>query len=393
MEDSIPLFEIPWGQRDVANAVDSITRGSYWANGPYVEAFEAGLEEYLGVEHAVTVSSGTTALVAALAAHGVGEGDEVIVPSFTFIATANAVRQTGARPVFADIQRTAYGLDPDAVADAISDETAAIVPVHPYGAPCEIDALADLAADAEIPLIEDAAEAFGADYEGDLLGTFGDSTALSFCQNKILPTGEGGAVVTDDDEIAAQVERYRSHGRASDEYFQSTDSGEYVDIGTNVRMSDLVASIGCAQLEKVESNIAGRRRAAAKLSAKLADVPGVEPHTAVGRGRHVYQLYTVTLGPDIDRSVVIDTLTERDIASKVYWEPTVHQTQAYREGDGARSASLPVTEDVASRVLSLPIHPELSPDEIDRVVAGVSAGIERCRSTAPSLEARDVRSK
>jgi len=131
MSDSIPLFEIPWDQRDVANAVDSITRGSYWANGPYVEAFEAGLEEYLGVEHAVTVSSGTTALVAALTAHGVGEGDEVIVPSFTFIATANAVRQTGARPVFADIQRAAYGLDPDAVADAISDDTAAIVPIHP----------------------------------------------------------------------------------------------------------------------------------------------------------------------------------------------------------------------------------------------------------------------
>lgn len=392
MNDSIPLFEIPWDQRDVANAVDSITRGSYWANGPYVEAFETGLEEYLGVEHAVTVNSGTTALVAALTAHGVGEGDEVIVPSFTFIATANAVRRVGARPVFADIQRAAYGLDPDAVADAISDDTAAIVPVHPYGAACEIDALTELAADADIPLIEDAAESFGADYEGTLLGTFGESAALSFCQNKILPTGEGGAVVTDDDGIARRVERYRSHGRVSDEYFQSADSGEYVGVGTNVRMSDLVASIGCAQLEKVEANIAGRRRAADRLSTGLADVPGVEPHAAAGRGRHVYQLYTVTLETDVDRSVVIDTLTEREIASKVYWEPAVHQTRAYSEEDG-ESASLPVTEDVAGRVLSLPIHPELRPAEVDRIVAGVSAGIERGRSTAPSLEARDARSK
>jgi perosamine synthetase len=392
MSDSIPLFEIPWDQRDVANAVDSITRGSYWANGPYVEAFEAGLEEYLGVEHAVTVSSGTTALVAALTAHGVGEGDEVIVPSFTFIATANAVRQTGARPVFADIQRAAYGLDPDAVADAISDDTAAIVPIHPYGAACEIDALTDLAADADIPLIEDAAEAFGADYEGKLLGTFGESAALSFCQNKILPTGEGGAVVTDDDGIARRVKRYRSHGRASDEYFQSVDSGEYVGVGTNVRMSDLVASIGCAQLEKVEANITGRRRAAEQLSTGLAGVSGVEPHTTAGRGRHVFQLYTVTLGADIDRSVVIDTLTEREIASKVYWEPAAHQTEAYSE-ENSESASLPVTEDVAGRVLSLPIHPELRSAEVDRIVAGVSAGIERGRSTAPRLEARDARPK
>ena len=392
MDDSIPLFEIPWGKRDVANAVDSITRGGYWANGPYVEAFEDGLAEYLGVEHAVTVNSGTTALVAALTAHGVGEGDDVIVPSFTFIATANAVRQVGARPVFADIQRDAYGLDPDAVDDEITAETAAIVPVHPYGAACDIDALTDIAADADVPLIEDAAEAFGADYDGRLLGTFGESAALSFCQNKILPTGEGGAVVTDDDEVARRVERYRSHGRASSEYFQSTDSGEYVDAGTNVRMADLVASIGCAQLEKVEEHIAGRRRAAEQLSAGLADISGVEPHTAAGRGRHVYQLYTVTLERDVDRSAVIDTLTERNIASKVYWEPAVHRTQAYRDGDAGGPRPLPVTEDVASRVLSLPIHPELRPEEIDRIVAGVAAGVERGRPAAPSLGTREGRS-
>ncbi|WP_226479708.1 DegT/DnrJ/EryC1/StrS family aminotransferase [Natrinema amylolyticum] len=387
MSDSIPLFEIPWDQRDVANAVDSITRGGYWANGPYVEAFEDGLEEYLGVDYAVTVNSGTTALVAALTAHGVGDGDEVIVPSFTFIATANAVRFVGATPVFADIQREAYGLDPDAVADAISPETAAIVPVHPYGAPCEIDALADLAADTGVPLIEDAAEAFGADYRGQTLGTIGDAAALSFCQNKVLPTGEGGAVVTDDDDIARRVERYRSHGRASDEYFDSADSGEYVGLGTNVRMSDLVASIGCSQLEKVDDLIAGRRRAAEQLSTALADVRGVEPHTAAGRGRHVYQLYTVTLEPNVDRAAVIDALAERDIASKVYWEPGVHRTRAYRERDDG-SDPLPVTEDVTGRVLSLPMHPELRSHEIDRIAAGVRAGVERGRATVSRIGPR-----
>ncbi|MFC6718345.1 DegT/DnrJ/EryC1/StrS family aminotransferase [Natrialbaceae archaeon GCM10025810] len=375
MKAPIPLFEIPWDERVVANAVESITRGTHWANGPFVEEFEAGLEAYFDVEHAVAVNSGTTALVAALAAHGIGEGDEVIVPSFTFIATANAVRLVGAAPVFADVEREAYGLDPDDVAERIGPETAAIVPVHPYGAPCAVDALADIAADAGVPLIEDAAEAFGADDDGRLLGTIGDAGALSFCQNKVLPTGEGGAVVTDDDEIARRLEAYRSHGRVSSDYFDSVDSGTYAGLGTNVRMSDLVASVGCAQLESVEEYIADRRQVADGLSSELAPVSGVEPHAAAGRGRHVYQLYTVTLGRDVDRDRVIDALERRGIASKVYWDPPVHLTRTYRSRYGYEPGSLPATEDVASRVLSLPIHPGLRADEIERIVAGVREGI------------------
>ncbi|WP_121744977.1 DegT/DnrJ/EryC1/StrS family aminotransferase [Natronorubrum halophilum] len=379
MSTEIPLFEIPWDEDDVANAVDSITRGSYWANGPYIDRFESGLESYLGVDHAITVNSGTTALVAALTAHGVGEGDEVIVPSFTFIATANAVRLVGARPVFADIERETYGLDPECVTAKVSDETAAILPIHPYGCACQIDALVEIAADAGVPLIEDAAEAFGAEYRGQALGTFGDAAALSFCQNKILPTGEGGAIVTDDDDIARRVEQFRSHGRTSSEYFVSSDSGEYVGLGTNVRMSDLVASIGCAQLTKVDDHIERRRRVATQLSDGFADVEGVTPHTAAGRGNHVYQLYTVTLSETVDRETVIDTLSQRGIASKVYWDPCVHLTRAYREEYGYEPGAFPVTEAVMGRVLSLPIHPNLTGDEIDRITAGVSAGVERGR--------------
>jgi perosamine synthetase len=380
MNDEIPLFEIAWDGRDVTNAVDSITRGSFWANGPYVDEFEAGLEEYLGVEHAVTVNSGTTALVAALEAHGIGEGDEVIVPAFTFIATANAVRLVGARPVFADIEPETYGLDPSATAAAVTEDTAAIMPIHPYGAPCQIGALADVAADADVPLIEDAAEAFGSDYRGSTLGTIGDTAALSFCQNKVLPTGEGGAVVTDDDELARRLERFRSHGRASADYFSSAESGDYVGLGTNVRMSDLVAAVGCAQLEKVDDLIADRQRVAERLVSGLEAVPGVEPHTAAERDSHVYQLFTVTLESDIDRDVVIETLAERGIASKVYWDPPVHLTRAYREEGGYELSQLPVTEAVSGRVLSLPMYPELEDERIDRIVDGVAAGIERGRS-------------
>ncbi len=378
----IPLFEIPWDHRDIANAVDAITRGSYWANGPYIEEFEQGLEEYLDVEHAVTVNSGTTALVAALWAHGIGEGDEVIVPSFTFIATANAVRLVGGTPVFADIERETYGLDPAAVSDVCTEETAAILPIHPYGTACEIDALSEIAADAGIPLIEDAAETFGAEYEGQRLGTIGDTGTLSFCQNKILPTGEGGAVVTDDDEIAQRVRRYRSHGRVSADYFSAAETGTYADLGTNVRMADLVASIGCAQLETVESKIAGRRRVAKRYHEGFSAVPGVRTHQPNG-GRHVYQLYTVTLAEEIDRTAVIESLRDRSIASKVYWDPPVHRTEAYRDqGPNCGERSLPVTDEIAGRVLSLPIHPELPARSVDRVLAAVCDAIPT--ATVPS---------
>ena len=378
MANDIPLFEIAWDERDVENVTDSITRGGYWAKGPYVDEFEEEIESYLGVEHAVVVNSGTTALDCALRAHGIGEGDEVLVPSFTFIATANAVELAGATPVFVDIERESFGLDPGAVEAAITPETAAVVPVHPYGRTCRIEELAAICADHEVALIEDAAEAFGADSGGRMAGTFGDSAALSFCQNKIVPTGEGGAVVTDDEEVARRAELFRSHGRASADYFDSADSGEYVAVGTNFRMPDVVAAIGCAQMEKVEELIDGRRDAARRLGEGLASIDGVEPHPEPADGRHVYQLYTVVLDQGIDRERLVGTLADRGIASKVYWDPPIHRTTYYR-GRGRTRGTLDATDHVAGRVLSLPMHPELSRDETDRIVDAVAAGATGAR--------------
>ncbi|WP_137286118.1 DegT/DnrJ/EryC1/StrS family aminotransferase [Halorussus salinisoli] len=374
MTDEIPLFEIPWDDGEVTNAVDSICRGGYWAKGPYVSEFEDRIEEYLGVEHAITVNSGTTALESALVAHGVGPGDEVIVPSFTFIATANVVELVGATPVFADIERDTYGLDPDAVRDALSPSTAAVLPVHPYGAACKIHRIVDVAREHDVAVVEDAAEALGADADGRMVGTFGDSAALSFCQNKIVATGEGGAVVTDDDEVAEKIRLYRSHGRVSEGYFDSADSGRYVSVGTNYRMPDVVAAIGCAQLDKIDRLVGGRRRAADRLTDGLESVEGVEPHAGDGSGRHVHQLYTVTLDESLDRDRIIETLASENVASKVYWDPPVHLTEYYRERRPVEG-DLPVTEDVSSRVLSLPMHPELSRDQTDRIVSTVREAV------------------
>jgi dTDP-4-amino-4,6-dideoxygalactose transaminase len=373
-EAAIPLFEIDWEDSDIEAATNSIMRGSCWANGPYVETFEAELETFFGVDHAFVVNSGTTALVAALEGLGVGEGDEVIVPSFTFIATANAVRLTGAEPVFADIESDTYGLAPSSVESQITDSTTAIVPVHCYGAPCQIDRLTEIADKHKVALLEDAAEAFGATYDGKLLGTFGDAAALSFCQNKIISTGEGGAVITDDEAIAREVKLYRSHGRASAEYFESADAGQYTRLGTNIRMSDLTAALGCSQLERVDELVAGRRRAARQYNAAFSEFDGIKPHEPPSDGTHVYQLYTVEISPRIDRDRVINILAERNIASKVYWDPPVHRTTYYRETGNVHS-SLPTTEKIAGHVLSLPIHPNLSKDEVDRIVAAVETAV------------------
>ncbi|MFP8953866.1 DegT/DnrJ/EryC1/StrS family aminotransferase [Natrialbaceae archaeon A-arb3/5] len=377
-QNQIPLFKIDWDKHEIANAVESIGRGSYWAKGPYVSEFESKLEEFLGVEHALVVNSGTTALVAALKALGIDRGDEVIVPSFTFIATANAVRLTGAEPVFADIEPETYGLDPDEVRSQITEDTAAILPVHCYGTSCRIEELTEIADTHEIPLIEDAAEVLGATYRDQMLGTFGDIAALSFCQNKIVATGEGGAVVTNSDELAAQVRLYRSHGRASSDYFERSDSGQYAELGTNIRMSDLTAALGCAQLDRVDSLIGGRRRAANRLHNGFADVDGVDPHKPLDDGTHVYQLYTIELADWIDRDVVIETLNERGIASKVYWDPAVHRTDYYTETK-AETPELPVTEVVSSNVLSLPMHPNLSSEETTRIVEAVTTAVEQCQ--------------
>jgi perosamine synthetase len=372
----IPLFEIPWDETDISNVVESVSRGGYWAKGPFVDRFEAGLADYFDVDHALVVNSGTTALECCLRALDIGPRDEVLLPSFTFVATANVVRLVGADPVFVDIERETLGMDPMDARSKLTDRTELILPVHCYGSPCRIEALLDVADEADVPVVEDAAEAFGAVASGRLVGTFGDSAALSFCQNKVLPTGEGGAVLTDDEQVASAVELFRSHGRRTDEeYFESTGSGEYISLGSNYRMPDVVAALGCSQLEKVDSLIEGRRRVASAYHVALESVPGVEP--VVGRDdgtdTSVYQLYSVLFETADRRAAAIETLSDRGIASKVYWDPPVHETDYYR---GVTDDALPVTTDVAERVLSLPMHPELSSATVERTVATIRSALD-----------------
>ena len=372
MTARIPLFKIHWDKRDVDRVVSVIEKGMHWAIGPEVREFEQKVAEYVGVEHAVAVNSGTSALHAALAAHGIGKGDEVIVPSFTFIATANAPFFVGATPVFADIEDETYGLDPEDVEGKITPRTKALIPIHYGGCPCRIEELRQIARQHNLVLVEDAAESLGAAVEGTRVGTFGDSAILSFCAPKVIATGEGGMVLTDSKDIYERVKLICNHGRAeTDDYFSSPEQMEYVTLGYNFRMSTMTAALGVAQIEKIDEIVSMRRRNAHRLSERLRCVEGIRTPDAPAGLLHVYQLYTVRLLHDGDtRDRLMQHLVGSGVMAKVYFHP-VHLTQFYRNEFGYRQGLLPVTERAASQVLTLPMYPALTDDEIDHVAQRV----------------------
>lgn len=368
MNWKIPLFKIFWDKEDIRLVSSAIERGMFWAIGPQIEEFEKGISKYIGAKYCAVFNSGTSALHAALLAHGIGNGDEVIVPSFTFIATANAPLFIGARPVFADIEEKSYGLDPEDVKEKITKKTKAIIPVHYGGCPCLIRELKEIARDNDLVLIEDAAEAFGGRIGGQKVGTFGDAAVFSFCSNKVITTGEGGAVVTKSKEVHEKLKLIRSHGRLERaDYFASPEYMDYVDLGYNFRMSNLTAALGVTQLKKADKLIKMRRKNAEYLTKKLSAIDGVIPPSAPKDYFHVYQMYTIRM--ERSRDDLLKHLARRGIMTKVFFHP-VHLTHFYRKKLGYK-VRLPVTERVSKRVLTLPIYPSLKRGEMDYIIEAI----------------------
>lgn len=362
MDWRIPNFKIYWDEEDIKSVARVISSGMNWAVGPEVAQFEGKLAEYLDIKYCLVFNSGTSALHAILLAHGIGLGDEVIVPSFTFIATANAVLFVGAKPVFADIEEKTYGLEPEDVERKITSKTKAILPVHYAGCPCLIEPLREVARRHNLILIEDAAEALGASINGRKVGTFGDSTILSFCQNKIITTGEGGAVLTESKEIYEKLKLIRSHGRLeTSDYFSSSENADYVTLGYNFRMSSMTAALGLAQLSKVDKIIEMRRGKVQLMSQRLSSIQGVTLPSSPEDFYHVYQMYTIRVHNNL-RDKLLRYLAERGIMTKVYFPP-VHQFNFYKSKLNYH-CTLPVTESLSNQVLTLPMYPSLSEQEI-----------------------------
>lgn len=375
MEWKIPLFRMYNDESDVNAVSDIIKRGTFWAAGPEITEFEKKLAEFSGTKFALTFNSGTSALHVALLAHGV-RTHEVIVPSFTFISTANAVILAGGTPVFAEVEPATIGLNSRDVLDRITPNTKAIIPMHYGGFPCaDIEVICTLAKDHDLVVIEDVAESMGAHLGGTKAGAFGDSAIYSFCQNKIITTGEGGALVTDSEEIYEKAKLIRSHGRLEGQvdYFSSTQDNDYLEVGYNFRMPTILAALGIAQLEKIEKLIHLRRAIAREYNHVFSQIDDIQllrevPDAALA----VYQLYTIFLPNERVRDELQHALKQAGVMTKVYFQPA-HLKTLYKENYDYREGDLPVTESLSQRALTLPLFPEMTEEDIQLVTSTVEA--------------------
>ena len=340
-------------RRYVADAVESSWVSS---TGPYLDRFESEFADFTGTSHALAVANGTVALHLTLLGLGVGPGDEVIVPSLTYIATANAVSYVGATPVFADVESRSWGLDPDSVKGMISDRTRAIIAVHLYGRVCDMSALRSLADTHSLFLIEDAAEAPGATYMGKSAGSLGDVATFSFYGNKILTSGEGGAVTTSDDELADKMRLIRGQGMDPHRRYY------FPVIGHNFRLTNVAAAMLCAQLERYDEIIRERRRIFSAYRAHLGGLPRLEVQTELAGQQESPWLFCVLLDP-ADRDHVADGLRERGVDSRPFFIP-LHTMPPYRN---STTSTMAVTMDLSGRGLNLPTFPDLDDEAITRI--------------------------
>jgi perosamine synthetase len=355
---SIPISKPLIGDEERA-ALLAVLDSGMLVQGPQVAAFEAEFAARIGVKHAIATSSGTTALHLALMAHGIGPGDEVITSAFTFVASANSILYVGARPVFADIREATFNLDPDAVEAAVTPRTRAIMPVHLYGQPCDMDRISSIASRHGLIVIEDAAQAIGAGFRGQLVGTFGTG-CFSLYATKNVMSGEGGMVTTGDDALADRVRLLRQQGMHAGYAYEA--------LGYNFRMTDLHAAIGRVQLRRLDELTARRQENAAYLSRSLVSV--TVPAAAEDRD-HVWHQYTVRLDSGHDRQQALLRLGQAGVGTGVFYPLGVHQLDHVREVAGVHH--LPVTERMAQQVFSLPVHPALSREDLATIVREVNA--------------------
>lgn len=357
--------------------LDDVLDSGHFVQGHYVEEFETRWAEFVGVDHAVAVTNGTVALQLALNVVGLEPGDEVVVPSLTFGSTATAVVHQGGIPVFADIDSEIYTLDHEDLERCLSDRTRAIVPVHLYGHPAEMDEIRDVADDHDLAVIEDAAQAHGATYRGDPVGSIGDLGCFSFYATKNITAGEGGMITTDDDAYAEGLRRLRNHGLA--------DRDTHVDLGYNYRMNELQAAVGSPQVERLPGFNERRREISERLASELGDLPWLAPATVRDYVDHAYfwapfEVDEEELG--LSGKEVWERLADRGVETRhrytepLYDQPVFTEHRGFNsefpwsenENDHDYDLELPTVERVAGRMIGLPNHPGLEEKDVDYVV-------------------------
>jgi len=373
MTARIPLSAPDITEAEIA-AVTAVLRTPHLSLGPELAAFESALAVYHGVDHAVAVSSGTAGLHLSLLTLGVGEGDEVIFPSFTFVAVVNAVLQVRATPVLVELDPVTLNLDHAAVERAISSRTRAILAVHTFGVPAQMDALNELCERHRLVLIEDASEAIGARFGGHLAGSFGDLAVLGFYPNKQITTGEGGAVLASDRAHAARLRQLRNQGRDA-----SGDWLDHVEPGYNYRLSELACALGRVQLRRIDEILALRRQAAERYDALLSRIPGLErPPLSLPNRDLSWFVYVVRLPEGVDRDRVRTTLARCGIATGRYFAP-IHLQPVWGAQSRRGAGDFPLSESVACRTLALPFFNRITAEQQQEVAHALREAIDDSR--------------
>lgn len=347
----IPIAK-PWIGDDEKKEVEKVLESGMLASGEWVKKFEYEFSKYVGTRYALATTNGTQALILALLAIDV-RNREVLVPSFTFIATATSVIAAGGIPVFVEIDERTYNIDPNDLKKKITDKTSAIIPVHLYGQPANMDEIIEIAESRDLWIVEDAAQAHGAEWNGRKVGSLGDVAAFSFYPTKNMTTGEGGMITTNNEEIAEKISLLRDHGQ-KERYL-------HISLGWNFRMTNIAAAIGLVQLKKLDIANEIRRRNARYFDENLegfVTTPYVD-----SRAKHVYHQYTIRLK---NRDKLIEHLKRNEIGYGIYYPRGVHEQPVMKEL--GYTSSLPVTEKVCKEVLSIPVHPLLSESDLEKIV-------------------------
>lgn len=375
MKWKIPLYKVDWDKEDVRVVTNVIKRGMDWAIGPEIEEFEKLLAQFHNSKYCLVFNSGTSAGHAALLSLNLKPSQEIIVPSFTFISTANWPKMVGTSPIFSEIEEDTLGMNPSYLNSIISKKTKVLMPIHYGGMPCKITEIKKFAKDHKLTLIEDCAESIGATIGKRKTGTFGDLSILSFAGNKVLTTGEGGAVITNSKKTYEKLKLIRSHGRQiNSNYFQTNETPNYISLGYNWRMSSMTASLGISQINKLDKLISKRRKNAQYLSLKLKKHTELTLPLDYKNHKSVFQLYSIRVTKKTIRNNLMKFLKKKGIMSKIFFEP-VHLTKFYSK-NMKKKISLPVTEKISQQILTLPMYPGLTKDEMNFISDSINEFFE-----------------
>jgi dTDP-4-amino-4,6-dideoxygalactose transaminase len=365
----IPLSDIDLNDEEI-DAVTEVLESKWLSMGPKTEKFEQEFAKYLGVKHAFAVSNGTAALHIANRVLGISKGDEVIMPSLTFVATANATLYTGGKPIFADIVSVDdLTISPEDIRKKITSRTKAITVMHYGGYSCNMNAIMKIAKKYDLAIIEDAAHAPGAEYKGKKCGTIGDIGCFSFFSNKNLVTGEGGMIVTNNDLFAEKIKILRSHGMTTltwDRHKGHAYSYDVVDLGFNYRINEMTSALGLIQLKKLDKNNEQRKKITEEYRSRLSDSTKINLPFIKHGEKSSYHIFPILLSERVNRTLFQDKLKEKGIQTSIHYTP-VHLFQYYRKKFGFKQGSLPITEFVGRNEVTLPLYPQMTKDNVKSI--------------------------